>query len=296
MTRSLWRVLVDGQVALARGSVEAGPQELLRGELHELLSRTGGFLSAFEAPAMGPVPSDAGVLVPLDRQELWAAGVTFVRSREARREESATPDHYDQIYDAERPELFMKAAPGRAQGPGAPVAIRADSEWNVPEPELAVLADAGGQAVAYSVGNDVSSRSIEGANPLYLPQAKIYRHSGAVGPCWVPIDDVAPLEQLVVRCVLWRDGRPIFEDSASLGAMRRRPGELLDWLYRAQDFPSGVALLTGTSIVPPPAFSLRCSDVVRIGISGVGTLENPVEVVGARLAEWAPPGWAGGPA
>jgi 2-dehydro-3-deoxy-D-arabinonate dehydratase len=179
---------------------------------------------------------------------------------------------YDKVYDAKRPELFMKALPGRVRGPGEPIGIRADSTWDVPEPELAAVADASGRLVAYSVGNDVSSRSIEGENPLYLPQAKVYRGSAALGPCLVPVAEAPPFETLSVTLEISRDDNAIFQESVSLVTMRRRPDELLSWLFLAEDFPVGVALLTGTSIVPGPELTLRPKDRVAISISGVGTV------------------------
>jgi 2-dehydro-3-deoxy-D-arabinonate dehydratase len=228
------------------------------------------------------VPAGARVLCPLENQEVWASGVTFERSREARNEEAGPVDIYDRVYEAERPELFLKAAPGRVRGPGEPIGVRADSGWDVPEPELALVANAAGDLVAYTVGNDVSSRSIEGENALYLPQAKIFTGSCALGPALVPVQEVPPLPELTVRLEIRRGDEAIFGDEVSLGALRRTPAELLGWLFQALDFPAGVVLLTGTSIVPPPELTLAAGDVVRIAVPGVGTLVNPVEVVGTR--------------
>jgi 2-dehydro-3-deoxy-D-arabinonate dehydratase len=208
--------------------------------------------------------------------------VTFRRSLEARMEEAETaePDIYDRVYEAERPELFFKAAPGRSRGPGEPVGIRADSGWNVPEPELAVVADCRGKIVAYIIGNDLSSRSIEGENPLYLPQAKVYLGSCALGPALVPVDQAPALEDLQIRLVVIRDGGEAFAGTVRLIDMRR--AELVEWLFRAQEFPAGVVLLTGTSIVPPSDFTLRAGDLVTITVPGLGQLSNPVEIVAAR--------------
>jgi 2-dehydro-3-deoxy-D-arabinonate dehydratase len=284
MSVGLWRVLLpDGSVRLARGEAEAGPAELLRADadLDRVLAESPDALGELlVSKGVGEVPPGSRALVPLQGQEVWAAGVTFERSRDARKEESDLPDHYDKVYDAKRPELFLKALPGRVRGPGEPIGIRADSTWDVPEPELAVVADASGRLVAYSVGNDVSSRSIEGENPLYLPQAKVYRGSAALGPCLVPVAEAPPFETLSVTLEISRDDNTIFQDSVSLVTMRRRPDELLSWLFLAEDFPVGVALLTGTSIVPGPELTLRPKDRVAISISGVGTLVNTVEVVG----------------
>jgi 2-dehydro-3-deoxy-D-arabinonate dehydratase len=228
------------------------------------------------------VPAGARVLCPLDGQEVWASGVTFERSREARNEEAGrevgSVDFYDRVYDAERPELFAKASPGRSRGPGEPVAIRADSGWDVPEPELGLVVDAGGTIVAYTVGNDMSSRSIEAENPLYLPQAKVYTGSCAVGPCLVPVADVAPPAELEIRLLIERGGEELYADQVSVSTMHRQLDELVDWLFRGQDFPVGVVLLTGTSIVPPLEFTLQDGDVVTIEIPGVGRLRNPVQV------------------
>ncbi|MFI5080073.1 MAG: fumarylacetoacetate hydrolase, partial [Streptosporangiales bacterium] len=181
---ALWQVLADGERRLARGPAGQGPQELLPASLtiNGLLGGApGGLAAALAGPAAGPVPAGARVVAPVAGQEVWAAGVTYTRSLDARVAESGTPDPYQRVYVAERPELFFKAAPGRVRGPGEPVGIRADSGWDVPEPELAVVADSGGRIVGFVNGNDMSSRSIEGENPLYLPQAKIYTGSCALG-------------------------------------------------------------------------------------------------------------------
>jgi 2-dehydro-3-deoxy-D-arabinonate dehydratase len=171
--------------------------------------------------------------------------------------------------------------PGKARGPGVPIGIRSDSAWNVPEPELAVVAAADGRIVAYTIANDVSSRSIEGENPLYLPQAKVYRGSCALGPCLVPAEEAPSLEELEITLAISRDGAVIYQDSVPVSAMRRRPDELVDWLFRGQDFESGVVLLCGTSIVPTSELTLRAWDRVAITITGLGELVNTVEVVPA---------------
>jgi len=284
MSVGLWRMLLpDGRVRLARGDAEEGPAELLEKAVdldHLLATDADALAEVLVGQGAGGVPPGARTLVPLESQEVWAAGVTFERSRDARKEESDLPDHYDRVYDAKRPELFLKALPGRVRGPGEPIGIRADSTWDVPEPELAVVADASGRLVAYSVGDDVSSRSIEGENPLYLPQAKVYRGSAALGPCLVPITEAPPFDALSISLEISRDGTAIFQASVALSTMRRRPEELLSWLFLAQDFPVGVALLTGTSIVPSPEFTLSPGDGVSISITGIGTLANTVERVG----------------
>jgi 2-dehydro-3-deoxy-D-arabinonate dehydratase len=280
---ALWRVQVDGRPRLARGPA-AGPRptELLDAgaTVDDLLGGDPGALAALlEGPAAGPVPEGARLLAPVGRQPVWAAGVTFARSRDARLEESAGLDAYDKVYLAERPELFLKALPGAARGPGEPIGVRADSSWDVPEPELAVVADRRGRIVAYSIGNDVSSRSIEGDNPLYLPQAKIYRGSCALGPCLVPVAEAPAPADMEIALEIRRDGAELYRDACSVGDMKRTLPELVDWLWRGQDLPLGAVLLSGTSIVPPPELTLRPGDQVAIAISGLGELRNPVELV-----------------
>jgi 2-dehydro-3-deoxy-D-arabinonate dehydratase len=280
---ALWRVEVDGRPRLARGPA-AGPRptELLDAgaTVDGLLGGDPGALAGLlEGPAAGPVPEGARLLPPVGRQPVWAAGVTFARSRDARLEESAGLDAYDKVYLAERPELFLKALPGAARGPGEPIGVRADSSWDVPEPELAVVADRHGRIVAYSIGNDVSSRSIEGENPLYLPQAKIYRGSCALGPCLVPVAEAPAPAAMHITLAIERDGAELFRDVCSVGDMKRTLPELVDWLWRGQELPLGAVLLSGTSIVPPPELTLRPGDQVAIAISGLGELRNPVELV-----------------
>jgi 2-dehydro-3-deoxy-D-arabinonate dehydratase len=291
MSAALFRVaLPDGTVRQARGEVSEGPVELLPEpvRIDDLLSdreRPAGeaLAEALAAPAAGEVPAGTRLLAPVAGQEVWASGVTFERSRSARNEEAGPVDFYDRVYDAHRPELFCKATPGRVRGPGQPVGIRRDSGWDVPEPELGLVADAAGRLVALTAGNDMSSRSIEGENPLYLPQAKVFTGSCAIGPALVPVTEVPDLDSVVIDLHIARDGGSLFRDSVPLSAMRRRPEELLEWLFSALDFPVGVVLLTGTSIVPPPELTLREGDVVEISISGVGRLTNPVVEVGRPM-------------
>jgi 2-dehydro-3-deoxy-D-arabinonate dehydratase len=278
---ALWQVLLDGRPRLARGPV-TGPAELLedRAGIDAVLGGEPGALDALlEGPAAGPVPGGARPLAPVGGQPVWAAGVTFLRSRDARLEESSGLDAYDKVYLAERPELFLKALPGTARGPGEPIGVRADSEWDVPEPELAVVADRRGEIVAYTIGDDVSSRSIEGENPLYLPQAKLYRGSCALGPCLVPVAEAPDPPEMRIGLRIERDGAELFADACSVGDMKRSLGELVDWLWRGQDLPLGAVLSTGTAIVPPPELSLRPGDTVTITITGLGELVNPVELV-----------------
>jgi 2-dehydro-3-deoxy-D-arabinonate dehydratase len=281
---ALWRVAAEGRPRLARGPV-TGPSELLEdgASLDAVLGGDPGALAALLAgPAAGPVPDGARPLPPVGLQPVWAAGVTFLRSRDARLEESSGLDAYDKVYLAERPELFLKALPGTARGPGEPIGVRADSAWDVPEPELAVVADRRGEIVAYTIGDDVSSRSIEGENPLYLPQAKLYRGSCALGPCLVPVDEAPDPAEMWITLRILRDGTELFADDCSVGDMKRSPPDLVDWLWRGQDLPLGAVLSTGTAIVPPPELSLRPGDLVTIAITGLGELANPVELVDTR--------------
>jgi 2-dehydro-3-deoxy-D-arabinonate dehydratase len=220
---------------------------------------------------------DLNVLAPIDRQEIWAAGVTYKRSKVAREEESAgAAQFYDKVYTAPRPELFLKATPERTVGPNADIRVRRDSKWNVPEPELALVVSPDLRIVGYTIGNDVSSRDIEGENPLYLPQAKVYHGSCSVGPVITLAADMPPLASVGIRLVIRRAGEIAFEGTTSVAQMARTPEELVDWLGRENRFPHGVVLLTGTGIVPPDVFSLAPGDHVEITIDGIGTLANPV--------------------
>lgn len=291
MTIALWRIATAAGPRLARGTVEAGPGELLDDGLTvgRLLADDGPGLADLAAlPAVGPAPATtARPLAPVDSQPIWAAGVTFQRSREARKEESHGVDFYDRVYDATRPELFLKALPGAARGPGEDIGIRRDSTWDVPEPELGVVADAAGRAVGYVLGNDVSSRSIEGENPLYLPQAKTYEGSCAVGPCVVPATEAPPPAEMRISLAVRRAGVAEFEDTVELARMRRGIDELLAWLFAACPFPEGVVLLTGTSIVPAEDFTLADGDEVEIAATGLGSLVNGVRVVGRHVGRRA---------
>jgi 2-dehydro-3-deoxy-D-arabinonate dehydratase len=213
---------------------------------------------------------------PIDEQEVWAAGVTYLRSRDARMEESAQKDVYDRVYDADRPELFLKATPHRVSGPGEPIAIRADSGWDVPEPELALLMDSRGEVVGFTIGNDVSSRSIEGENPLYLPQAKVFSRCAALGPVVMTVDELDDPSNLAIDLTIRRDGEVLFQDATSTARMHRTFDDLRDYLFKANEFPAGVFLMTGTGIVPPLEFTLQDGDEVSIDIAGIGSLVNPV--------------------
>ena len=227
-----------------------------------------------------PVPalSPNEILAPIGSQEVWAAGVTYFRSRDARMEESKSAgggDFYDRVYAAERPELFMKATPHRVVGPGHKVAIRSDAKWSVPEPELTLLITPNGKITGYTIGNDMSSRDIEGENPLYLPQAKVYDRSCALGPCILVSAEPLP-KPTEIRLDILRAGKTEFSGATTLESLKRDPASLVEFLYRDNSFPSGCFLLTGTGIVPPDEFTLQQQDEIHITISGIGTLMNTV--------------------
>lgn len=236
--------------------------------------------SAIEA-AGGVIDDPGPTRAPTDDQEIWAAGVSYLRSRDGRIEESSAGSIYQQVYEADRPELFFKAAPGRSVGDGADVGIRADSSWNVPEAELAVVINAHGEVFGYTIGNDMSSRSIEGENPLYLPQAKVYEASCALGPEIVAAWD-APEFPLGIRMSVERDGAEVFSGETSTASLARSIPELVDYLRAAMDFPAGVILLTGTGIVPEADFTLSDGDLITIAIDGLGELHNRVRTIGRR--------------
>jgi 2-dehydro-3-deoxy-D-arabinonate dehydratase len=219
-----------------------------------------------------------GLLAPIEDQEVWAAGVTYFRSRTARMEESEASGgmtFYDRVYTADRPELFFKSTPHRTVGPGAPVRIRHDSKWNVPEPELTLLVSPKGKILGYTVGNDMSSRDIEGENPLYLPQAKVYDGSCALGPGILVAPQPLPATT-GIHIDIRRGGGSVFSDNTTLAAMKRNPLELVEYLFRENTFPNGCFLLTGTGIVPGNTFTLASGDEISITIDGIGTLTNPV--------------------
>ncbi|GHF40395.1 2-dehydro-3-deoxy-D-arabinonate dehydratase [Amycolatopsis bartoniae] len=248
--------------------------------MSELLRRPVAEIRAL-ADAAGEPVSGARLLPPLDgRMEVWAAGVTYLRSEEARREESADEDIYARVYRAERPELFFKAAAWRVMTDDEPIALRADSPNTVPEPELGLVLTSAGEIAGYVVVDDVSSRSIEGENPLYLPQAKIYTGSCAVSARVRPAWEVPDALALDLRMRILRDGREVFTGSAGTAQLNRKPPELVEYLWRDNDFPDGAVLSTGTSIVPGLDLGLRAGDVVEIEIGEVGSLRSPV-VLGA---------------
>lgn len=220
------------------------------------------------------------ILPPIGRQEVWAAGVTYLRSRDARREESKDSGggtFYDRVYDADRPELFFKAMAHKVVAAGGAVRIRRDSKWNVPEPELALMVSPGGKIAGYTIGNDMSSRDIEGENPLYLPQAKVYDGSCALGPCILVAHADEPLPKTTeISIEILRGGAEVFAGRASLSQMKRSFEELVEYLYRDHSFPHGCVLLTGTGVVPPDSFTLAPGDEIRITIEPIGTLTNTV--------------------
>ena len=240
-------------------------------DLHEYLRRTfasGRTTDAIEGP----------ILAPIGQQEVWAAGVTYYRSRTARIEESDAAgggSFYDRVYDAPRPELFFKAAPWRVRGPGDDVRVRRDARWSVPEPEIALCINARGDIVGYTIGNDMSSRDIEGENPLYLSQAKIYDGACALGPAlFVTADPLPATTSIDIRVV--RHGRVAFSGDTTFAQLRRSPSELVEFLYRETSFPNGCILLTGTGIVPDADFTLEAGDVISITVPPIGVLTNMV--------------------
>jgi 2-dehydro-3-deoxy-D-arabinonate dehydratase len=272
----LRRVLVDGVPVLtvARAAalhpLDASLAQLLRAgreRLYQAVDR------ALQRPAL---TEPAPLLAPVDEQEVWASGVTYRRSATARVEESSVGDIYELIYEAQRPELFLKATAARVPTPGAPLRIRADSEWDVPEPELALVLDSGARIVGYLAADDVSSRSIEGANPLYLPQAKVYDDSLGLSGTIVLARDAGDLRSAAIDLEIHRDGERIFAGATSVGAMKRGFDELAAALYRELSFPAGAVLLTGTGVVPPDDITLHDGDRVRIAVEGVGVLQHDI--------------------
>ena len=257
LTNSHWDTLVNHS-------------QLYQHLLHKLTSFSAGisFKDLIETEIVGPVGS----------QEVWAAGVTYLRSKEARMDESQESGgatFYDKVYEAERPELFFKANSSRVAGHLETVNIRRDSTWNVPEPELVLFISSKGSIEGYTVGNDMSSRSIEGENPLYLPQAKTYDRSAALGPClYVPEEPISPNTEISLE--IDRDGKIIYKDSVAINKMKRKHTELASFLFREMDFPHGCYLMTGTCLVPSGDFTLEIDDTVSISIDGIGTLINKV--------------------
>lgn len=223
---------------------------------------------------------DLNLGLPIQPEEVWASGVTYLKSREARNQESKAvgESFYDKVYEASRPELFIKSTRRRTIGPNTPVYIRTDSLWQIPEPELGLVINKKGDIIGYTVGNDMSSRDIEGENPLYLPQAKIWNHSCAIGPCIRLAETVEDPYNLVISCRIYRDNRKVFEESANTSQLKRKYEELVSYLLRDNIVFDGTVLLTGTCIVPDQNFTLQDGDHIEIEISGIGILSNPVKV------------------
>jgi 2-dehydro-3-deoxy-D-arabinonate dehydratase len=238
-----------------------------------------GYLSRLVAG--GDAVSDfasARIEAPIGAQEVWAAGVTYYRSRSARMAEAKDAgggDFYDRVYSADRPELFFKATASRVAATGSHVRIRSDSKWSVPEPELTLVINQRGRIIGYTVGNDMSSRDIEGENPLYLPQAKVYDRSCALGPC-ILVSDEPLLSTTTIRLQIQRKGEIVFSGTTTLAELKRTPATLVEYLFRENSFPAGAYLMTGTGIVPPDSFTLAPGDRIRITIDPIGTLENEV--------------------
>lgn len=233
--------------------------------------------NSFRSPAIAP-PAPEEILAPIGTQEVWAAGVTYFRSRSARIEESKDAGggtFYDRVYQADRPELFFKATARRVVGPGGFVRIRSDASWSVPEPELTLLLNPNGEIIGYTGGNDMSSRDIEGENPLYLPQAKVYDGSCALGPCVLIADGPLP-KSMSITVSITRAGAVVFSGETTLAELKREPRELADFLFRDNCFPAGAYLMTGTGIVPGDDFTLAHCDTIDIDIDGIGALRNYV--------------------
>jgi 2-dehydro-3-deoxy-D-arabinonate dehydratase len=267
-----WVGLVDGETVRPLASGSRALTEILHSG--DVPAR----VDALTRRAFPPRPLGAvTLLAPLDAQEVWGAGVTYERSKVARQEESEQGgSFYDLVYRAPRPELFFKATPARVAGPGAPVRVRRDTRWCVPEPELALVLSPALELIGFTVGNDVSARDIEGENPLYLPQAKVYADCCALGP-WITLAPAMPaVSEVTVTLRIERGGAAVFEGNTPLSRMARTFEELTRWLGIDNAFPDGVVLLTGTGIIPPDEFSLRQGDSVSITIDGIGTLTNPV--------------------
>jgi 2-dehydro-3-deoxy-D-arabinonate dehydratase len=267
----------DGLVIEQGGSVRLAPADWTLDQL---------FASDAPVPQVAEVfarsreiaPRSAAPLAPVGQQEIWAAGVTYLRSRTARMEESKDAgggSFYDKVYHAPRPELFFKATPPRVAAPGTPVRIRRDSHWNVPEPELTLALNHRGAIFGYTIGNDMSSRDIEGENPLYLPQAKVYDRSAALGPRLLVRDTPLPATT-EIALEIRRGGATVFAGRTAISQIKRRFDELAEYLFRDNVFPHGCYLMTGTGIVPPDAFTLQGGDEIRITIEPIGTLINPV--------------------
>jgi 2-dehydro-3-deoxy-D-arabinonate dehydratase len=268
--------IIEQHERFYEGADPSWDQLVTREDLESYLTKILEQQKPLDAPSFASI--EKLLLPPIGSQEVWASGVTYYRSRNARMEEAKTAgggDFYDRVYVAERPELFMKATPQRVVGHRGKVAIRKDASWSVPEPELTLLASPAGKIVGYTIGNDMSSRDIEGANPLYLPQAKVYDRSCALGPgILIASEAISPSTEIHLNIL--RGGKTVFSGSTALTELKRKFSTLLEYLYRDNSFPSGCFLLTGTGIVPPDDFTLQLQDEIHISITGIGTLINTV--------------------
>lgn len=271
--------LIDGDevidVAAAGGPASLGTAlQLAKSDLDVALD-------AVKASDLRTPLADVTLNAPIDWQEVWCAGVTYMRSRDARMEESQSKSVYDKVYEADRPELFFKGMRFRVAGPGNEIAVRGDSTWDVPEPECALVINSAGEIVGYTVGNDVSSRSIEGENPLYLPQAKVYDKAAALGPVIALANEIDDPNNLDIELIIRRNGEVGFQGSTNTNQLHRTFADLVEYLYRDNTHFHGSILMTGTGIVPPTEFTLEAGDEVSITIDGIGTLTNPVIRLGA---------------
>lgn len=254
--------------------------------LKEAETKNQGCLSLVQQVIQNSLPieeklEELQLTLPIRPEEVWASGVTYLKSREARNLESKSTTNqsvYDKVYEAERPELFLKSTLHRTIGPDTPVYIRSDSNWQIPEPELGLVLSSKGDIVGYTIGNDMSSRDIEGENPLYLPQAKIWKNSCSIGPCIRLAETVEDPYNLVITCRIYRNSEKIFEDSANTSQLKRKYDELVSFLCRDNVVFDGTVLLTGTCVVPGEDFTLADGDLIEIEISGIGVLRNPVQV------------------
>jgi 2-dehydro-3-deoxy-D-arabinonate dehydratase len=266
-------IIVGQGNAFYRVSDHTWDQLLAQEDISQYLARR------IEARELSTTDEPQQLLAPIEGQEVWAAGVTYWRSREARMEESKSTgggDFYDRVYSAPRPELFFKATAHRVVGPGGKVRLRKDSKWNVPEPELTLLISPGGKIAGYTIGNDMSSRDIEGENPLYLPQAKVYDGSCALGPRIVLTDQPLPRETKI-QIQIRRGGTQVFAGETAVSQIKRELPSLVEYLYRESSFPVGCFLMTGTGVVPPDSFTLQSGDEIAITIEPIGTLVNVVQ-------------------
>jgi 2-dehydro-3-deoxy-D-arabinonate dehydratase len=269
--------LFDGENEVVNLTAAGFPSLTALLELEDLPARLTEALN----PDLSRLPlASVRLFAPVERHEVWAAGVTYLRSKMARMDESVfSASAYDRVYAAERPELFFKALAEKVVHPGEPVGVRRDARWTVPEPELALVFNSRGRLAGCTAGNDVSARDIEGENLLYLPQAKVYRRSCALGPVLTVGADETAIRAWQISLEIRRDGAVVFAGQTEVARLKRRFDELAEFLFRCQEFPAGAVLLTGTGIVPPDDFTLRPGDRVGITISGVGSLENPVVAV-----------------